>query len=75
MTMTRRPSFGYASVTSNVVDGCAVESPPTQTSKVEESVSQSWPTAFQYVVLFDPARVRATRRQGAPSRPHLFEWG
>ncbi len=37
----------YAVVTSNVVDSSAVESPPTQTSKVEASITQSRAAAFQ----------------------------
>ena len=36
-----------ASVTSNVVDSSAVESPPTQTSNVEASITQSRAAAFQ----------------------------
>ena len=43
-----RGAVGHqASVTSNVVDSGAVESPPTQTSKVEASVTQSRTAAFQ----------------------------
>jgi hypothetical protein len=38
---------GYASVTSNVVESSAVESPPTQTSNDEASITQSRAAAFQ----------------------------
>ena len=38
---------GYVPVTSNVVVSSAVESPPTQTSKVEASMTQSRAAAFQ----------------------------
>ena len=37
----------YALATSNVVDSSAVESPPTQTSKVEASITQSRAAALQ----------------------------
>ena len=50
LLMTGGPSPGPAhphTAISKVIDSCALESPPTQTSKVEGSVTQSRVAAFQ----------------------------
>ena len=60
-------------MTSKVVDSCAVESPPTQTSNVEESVTQSRTAAFQYRRSSGPDeeldRARLPCRERDPAEP------
>src|SRR5579859_863005 len=68
---------GYSGVTSNAVASSAVESPPTHTSKVEHSVTQSRTAPFQYRRSFGPIgnwrmrdsrAARVTRRKPLSSR-------